>query len=399
MKLGKYITCKNDRRLLGLSILLFLPAFLDFLTAWRNAINSDVTMAIYAIIGIFILCYSVNGIKFINILPIVIYWSFFLLNKVSYPENAKYFTSTPALLSTFFFFPISAVVVFRIDNWDNFLKIFEPFALVASLLGVYIVFFSTAISNGKGEFFSYMDFSYDILPSTLACYCIYRKKQKLFYLIAFALSLFSIINFGARAAVILTLGFTFSYEICAKTFKIWKVFLVLAIAGLLIVNMNIIVDALLRTDYFSDSRTLSLFVNNEIFSSSGRDIISESCMHRISEMGTDFSGMFGDRQYLNGAIYPHNIIYEVLMQYGWILGMLFLLYVAYLMAFDFFVKQYRLMTLYIVFALFGRYLISGSYLIEGKFWILIFMLLSIKVMCKKKNTHETTNIFNNNPLL
>jgi len=383
MTLSKYITSINDRRLLSLSLLLFLPVLLDFMTVWRGAANSSVTMGLYGIFGAFMLRYSVRQIKSVNILVIVLFWLFCGFNYLLTPNLSEYFTDSSFILSSIFFFPISALIIFRIDNWGNFFKIFYPFAFFSAFLGVFIVFFSNSVQSGDGEFFSYMEFSYNMLPSCMALYCIWRQSKNILTLVAFIISLASIVSFGARAAVLFGLTFIACFELFATKIKPYKIILLAGLTIVIIIYLESIVGFLLQFGIFSDSRLLNHIVQENLFDSQGRDYLSSLCIQRIDNAGFEFSGMFGDRPYLHGGIYPHNIFYEIIMQYGWLIGTLILGYIIYAIGYDFFIKRYRIIVLYFVLALLGRYLISGSYLIEGKFWIFIFSILSIKYFCKK----------------
>lgn len=384
--LSKYITSINDRRLLGLSLLLFLPVLLDFLTVRRGAVSTSVTMALYGVFGIFIYVYAMRQVRNVNILAILAYWTFCFMNYAFFPALKEYFSSTSFILSTIYFFPICALIIYRIDIWDNFFKIYTPFALIASVLGVFIVFFSNSVQSGDGEFFSYMEFSYNMLPGCMALYVVWRKSKNIIVLGGFLISLVSIISFGARAAVLFGLIFIIFYEIFNSKIKAYKLILLAAMLVFLGVFLENIVSYLLQLGIFSDSRLLNHIVEANLFESSGRDFINESCMQRINVVGFEYSGMFGDRPFLKGAIYPHNIIYEIIMQYGWLIGCLMLGGLLYLIGYDFFIKKYKILVLFAVLALFGRYLISGSYLIEGKFWIFIFMMLSISRYCKPLNS-------------
>lgn len=396
--LPKYIETINDRRLLSLSLLLFLPVLLDFLTVKRGAVSSATTIALYGFFGIFMVCYSVRQIKISNVFVILVFWMFCWMNLIAFPNLNEYFSETSFLLSTFYFLPISALIIFRIDNWDNFFKIYTPFALLASLMGAFIVFFSNTIESGKGEFFSYMEFSYNMLPSCMGLYCVWRRTKNIKLLAGFTINFVSIVCFGSRAAVLYGLVFIVTFEIINSKVTFYKMLLITVIFIIIAIFLDQIVTILLQLGVFSNSRLLNHIVEANLFESRGRDLISQLCLKRINSVGFEFSGMFGDRPYLNGAIYPHNIIYEIIMQYGWLLGTLILGWLLYLISYDFFVKKYKTLVLFAILSLMGRYFISGSYLIEGKFWIFIFIILSINHFChSKKSIIKHDKVLHYNP--
>jgi hypothetical protein len=343
-------------------------------------------MGLYGVFGIFVYVYSMRQTQAINFVAIFVYWIFCVINYIAFPALNEYFSSTSFLLSTLYFFPIGALIIYRIDNWENFFKIYTPFALISALLGIFIVFFSNSVQSGNGEFFSYMEFSYNMLPACMALYCVWRKSKNLIVLGGFLISLVSIISFGARAAVLYGIIFVLCYEIFNSKIKAYKLVLLTAVIVIIGAYLDDIVGYLLQLDIFSDSRLLNHIVGDNLFESRGRDFISESCLRRIDIVGFEYSGMFGDRPFLNGAIYPHNIFYEIIMQYGWFFGCLIFAYLLYLIGYDFFIKKHKIIILFAALSLFGRYIISGSYLIEGKFWIFIFIMLSIRRFCKPLNS-------------
>ena len=95
-------------------------------------------------------------------------------------------------------------------------------------------------------------------------------------------------------------------------------------------------------------------------------------------MGLSISGFFGDRSFCLGYAYPHNIIYEILMSFGWIFGIISILFYAYELLRAFF--HNKEVTIFIFLTLFTRYFISGSYLTEGRFWITTALIIAISHM-------------------
>ena len=72
-----------------------------------------------------------------------------------------------------------------------------------------------------------------------------------------------------------------------------------------------------------ESRTIKNIISGTIFESETRDIIYERARYEIKHMGLSMYGLFGDRvafEKYGGIIYVHNIFYEMILSFGWILG-------------------------------------------------------------------------------
>ena len=124
-----------------------------------------------------------------------------------------------------------------------------------------------------------------------------------------------------------------------------------------------------------NSRTLEMLLNSTITDDSSRGQILQNAMSQIGFLGY---GLWGDRVILNG-IYPHNIIVEILIDYGWILGSGLLILMTTILIRGF-IKAGTSKSV-VMCALFSsgivRLLLSGSYLgQEPAFYVLISLCLS-----------------------
>lgn len=369
----------NDRRLISLSFILFLPILLDFLIIVRGSQNSAVTMMIYAVSEIAIFLYAFRQIRFVNWIPLII---FALICLISYSyDRSKYFSEPSFLINTAFFIPIGTFIIFRIDNWNNFFRIFRLFSFAGVLMGAYIVATQGIVEHGRNEFFSYMEFAYALLPCALGLYVYGSQHGKIIDIIVSLLGLGAMLSFGARAAVLY--AFTFMALFTILYSKANKAIIVLFISAILLIifNLDVIANYLIQFDYFKNSRLLTAYLRGYAMESSGREFIYNVSIRKIDAMGVDVPGFFGSRIVLGNAIYPHNIVYEIMMDFGWILGPVILIWISYLIFKDFVIKKYYVMTMFAVFGLLGRFFISGSYIIEGKFWIFLFIILSISHFC------------------
>lgn len=369
----------NVRRLYTLSMLLVLPSFLDFSKSLIGE-NPLFSMIMYAIVGGYAYGFAVRNIILKDIIPILF---FCLLITLSYVlnGNVQYYLDKSFLIASIFFFPICSLVVFKINDWTQFFEILSPFAKAGIAFGS-IVVLKGRDAQDLSEAFNYMEFSYAMSPLVMGVYIILRKKFSIINLLFFIMGLGAMISFGARAAILFTIAFVLYYELIYNSKNIILFTLVLLSITVLYFNIDNIIQFLATLPIFSDSRFLTLFLKGTLVESSSRDIIYETCQNRISNMGFDVTGFFGDRFFMQGSIYPHNFFYEIMMDFGWFFGPLILLWLSYLVLRAYFMKGYHLVTIYALLSLFGRYTISGSYIIEGKFWIFLFILLSICYNCR-----------------
>lgn len=214
-------------------------------------------------------------------------------------------------------------------------------------------------------------------------------KRRIVGLILFIIGIVEMLAFGCRGAVISALIFAILLAVLNSKKNKWGLILFAIVIIAIAVNIVPLINYLSGISIFEDSYILRRAVNAEIFEVSSRETILMNCEKRLSSMGLEISGLFGDRPYC-GSVYPHNIVYEVFMQWGWILGTVFLLWLASL-----FVKGFlhnsssRFVTLFFVCSILLRFFVSGSYLNSVFFWLMIACMLSIKnIRVIKVNSHE-----------
>ncbi len=84
--------------------------------------------------------------------------------------------------------------------------------------------------------------------------------------------------------------------------------------------------------YGISSRTLRMFIKGKMDNTSGRDVIYQVARDMIRQKPITGYGFFGDRYRLRKIVYfgyPHNVVLEIMIQFGVIIGTLFLAIVLY----------------------------------------------------------------------
>ena len=358
------------------AITLFIPLLILGFTVFHNGPNSGVTALTY--FG-FLGCALFLIRKQITVRDIVVLvgvYSFLMLNLMLFPSTTEYYTSIVMILVMTFYLPICAFVVRHIKHWENLFDAIKPCAIGSVLIGSYIVFFSE--KNNYEDWFTYMEFSYCMLPFTTSMYITFRKQKSIIWFALFLVDASCMILYGARATTMFLVLFILAFEyLNAKS--VAKIY-ILVIFGIIALAITVFFDNILMylstVDALKDSRFVAKAIAGELSDGGERDMLVDQCIHQLGKMNLEIPGLFGDRAVITG-VYPHNIFLEILMQFGIIPGICVLLWFGYMIYVGIFRYEHPIITIYLCCALISRYLISGSYIQEGTFWLWLFCMVNI----------------------
>ncbi len=376
----------NDRLLISLSFVIFMPLLFDFISGLTMGQSRNITMIIYGVTFVTFFVMGHQSIRPSNFWSLVIIYATCLINIYLFPESRKYF-ETSQYLNLFYYMPLSFVLFRNIKYWDNFITVLFYFAPIAILMGGYSLLFAQIQTSDNS--ITYMEFSYALLPFVCASYAYYINERRIVGLILFIIGLIEMLSFGCRGAVLSSMIFAISLAAINLKRNKWGLILLSIVIMVIALNIAPIINFLSSLSLFEDSYILKRAINSELFEANGREIILMNCERRLSSMGLEISGLFGDRPYC-GSVYPHNIVYEILMQWGWILGTFLLIWFVSLFVRGFFRNSSsRFVTLFFVCSILLRFFVSGSYLNSGLFWLMIACMLSIKnIRVIKVNSYE-----------
>lgn len=369
----------NEVHIQNLTAVLLLPVFFALLNVLLHQFAPTRTPLITALIYFIVLAVILLRVRIIEIndlLLLIMIYVLFGLNYFLFIETRPFIISTDMLVVLFFYLPISVFSVSKIRDWKTFFYHMNKASIVAITIGLIIVIFLDYRS-----YLNYMAFSYALLPFICVLYRTFRIEGRIEYLILFIAGISVILMHGSRAAILFAILYALLYELTNTSRKQKKKLCTLILSALVLcvtyLNLGNIAGLLLRISTFENSYFLRRVVRGELIVSSGRSLIYEACRNRLSTMGFSISGFFGDRAYVLEHAYPHNFIYEVLMSYGWVLGIITLIAFFALMIKGLKNKVVRSIVVFFAVTIFARYIISGSYLIEGKFWVGLFALISL----------------------
>lgn len=266
---------------------------------------------------------------------------------------------------------ILATVMTSISNYEKLYEAFEKLIPLYTLLAMGAFF----LRQEAGDYM--MNFSFLLVLPICQCIHLIVEKRRYSYFAPLLVLLILILLKGSRGALGCIVAFILLHIIFKSKRKNTKV--LLCVTGIFsyvfftpLVNC---VYAFLEHHNIS-SRTIWLLVN-DIDHDSGRSVLYKQAQKLIAQKPILGWGIAGERMVMD--VYPHNIVYEFLIDYGKPVGYL-LLVILILRLIDGFKKSTgKYGVLYtIFFASSVALLWSGSYLSTPSFWICIYMAIHVR---------------------
>lgn len=271
---------------------------------------------------------------------------------------------------------------------------------------IYHLFVGDPMTDAKSRFAGNMVLAYNLLPH--CCYIAwFAVKNTSLLSVAFCIvGVFYLLMLGTRGAALLYLLFIATAIIVGKGFKKGAVRAILiggVFGGFLASSLY---EASLRWLESQASRlglSIRIFerlMGGEIAESAGRDRIREQLLEAIQKRLLTGSGLYSDRVLLGGG-YSHNIVLELWIDFGIILGtlllaaMILVLFRGYIKAEN---KNEKGMILSLIFASLFKLIFSGSYLNE-RFLFLALGLSAGVIYASKKEWTQGCPKANSNSIL
>ena len=267
-------------------------------------------------------------------------------------DNQKYmftewsdFAGNPAYL--LFVFSLPAYVFMRyITDYDRLFEICRHFSLITVFcsLGSFVLMF---LRDSQPE---YMSFSYNLLFGTTFSSIYFLEKRKALPLIAAIIGVLLIFFVGARgplACYICGVGIYFLMSKASTAKKLFLMFSLLSISLIVLVLWEQMLVALKDgADTIGiSSRTLELLLDGNIFSDSSRGEIQQRIIEGFTLFGR---GLYGDRV-VGENHYSHNLIIELISQWGFLLGTMIVVALGVLFIRGFRTKNNSLRLIILVF--------------------------------------------------
>lgn len=290
-----------------------------------------------------------------------------------------------------------ATFVARVLDWEYLFKKMLPY-----LRAVTIILCIVYVAGGR-TFFGYMEWGQRITPNTLL-YFGYIKKNKVKKPIDYFLFIVSLVLslLGGRQSFVIVIGIIIITELYyALRKRTVKHIVALSIFAFVVVAISLFYDSIIiwlaqvLPRIGIRSRSLTMLAQNQLFDAYNRTAVYEMDLEIIETLGPRVSGLFTDRYMLtlmgSRVKFAHSFIYEILIDFGTILGSVILL--AFLIkSIKIFLKS-SFDNKIVFFVLFGvcvgRYFVSGSIFLENTFWLYIGLLFNKGIQIPSKNKEDS----------
>lgn len=265
----------------------------------------------------------------------------------------------------------------------------DKFSFVTVLLA--LVQYLLALQNNTSP--QYMVFSYNLLfPAgylSLRCMTSCRLTRLVGMIVGAGLILIA----GCRGALVCYLCSIFLFvlfsEGISKNAKVALYFVMFVTIVFVTFFWNEMISSLINilNSIGIDSRTLTQLLNQTFFDDSGRSAVQKIV---IANIGLLPKGLYFDRIVANGS-YAHNLILELLLEYGYLLGGLIIVWLCFYMIRSVYIARKDLDASVVLYTLiacgFLRLMFSGSYLLnEAGFWLLLGMIQNPYVYGARKSS-------------
>ncbi len=282
---------------------------------------------------------------------------------------------------------------YNMDNPPLLLEKLKKYFAVALLYCIIYIVMSSAEDFEMGG--TYMTFAYNILTIAIISLCLFVEKPTIIRGILAASFVLCILILGARGAVvclIISLLLFLYRGFRAQTIKTKLAILLLIVIGILLIVLcsGAIIDALLLIA--PESRTLALIKSGEFFVSEGRNETYEMILSEVNQNWVRPHGLYADRL-LSGTgsegDYAHNLIIELMYQFGPILGVLLCVLLLVLIVKSYGIVLFREtgadLILYVAFSSgLSTLLFSSSYLINERSWLSIGLIVALCIRQRKE---------------
>ncbi len=255
------------------------------------------------------------------VLCLAVYLSQFLL----FPENDEALSEHFPIV---FFSALPMYFIGLIIDTRQSLKVLEYVSTAYILIGAFYFFFFTIPSSDVETTGERMGMAYAYLPHVLLILYATLRDFRLYKLLTLLVGVLILLGTGNRGSLALVCMFIAFYLLfCSRNInklRLTVVCLIVLAIGLLFWNQ--IVNGLINIlDTLGlNTRALMMLVDSDFLDDNGRSELYVFIMEKIRVSGFFGYGICGDRlllRYLNNP-YPHNILTEILIQFGVPLGSL-----------------------------------------------------------------------------
>lgn len=283
-------------------------------------------------------------------------------------------------------------------DWDVVIKLSYYIAPVVVVVGIY-TYYSTIILRSLSDDLNYMSFAYSIL--TGGCVCLYAglKDNKWILALFGIIALIAVVVGGSRgSAVCFVLFILLMFFYKGKGQSKHKYIRYIIVVGFVIYLL--FYTGLLNFIESGDVyfRNISKFESGDFAESDSRDMLKVKLLNAIYSNPIGY-GFFGDRHVLkgpDGGIYAHNIFLEIICDFGWVFGLIFIFYLLKNLYKIIRYNQNKDLKTVLLFVLptgFFALLFSDSFLISPAFFIMLGMIFNVRKTKGVYSPVSTNNVY------
>ncbi|WP_105117813.1 DUF5963 family protein [Streptococcus suis] len=332
--------------------------------------------ALVYLLAIYILVKFGFSLKRLTVLYFI-YILYFILFLTS-PQSVKsVYTSTVMIMIYIYYLPYSVLILTRISDFrqlftSKVIEYMNYLLIVGAFVSKY--FFQNQTN--------YMTFSYQLLPIwMLFTFSFIRRPTLLKAGVALVMLLEGVI-YGARGPLIwLVIGAVAYFIFLAfenkfiSNLSLKKVSQIVLWLGLFIGIFSVARKSL-PTLNIENSYILNRLEQGNIGVSTGRNEMIDIAINYLKQMGGEINGLFFDRTLMPDNIYVHNFILETYLSFGWFIGTVILVSLAYFVGKTFLYSNNtnRKVIIFAISAFFLKYFLTGS-MYEGDSFIIMMALV------------------------
>lgn len=337
--------------------------------------HADLIISV-AFFSFFLLSISsvIREIRVKELLIVLAFYGVFYLYYCIFPLNEYYYENNQDLVvkETLPMFLVG-ILSFRIDR-KRILKILNQISMAtilayAAYMALYQTMSESTLSGGD------MHAAYMLLPHLCLVFYTMVAKANVWKISTFPIGVVCLLLLGNRGSILCLSVFIVFTVLFSGRLKRPVLFLVLSTMFLIALFAFGFLEFLYD---FAEQNGFSLRIfekleSGELTDSTGRDKIMSKVVEYIQLYPMMGMGIFADRR-IAGGLYAHNIILEIILHYGIVLGILILGIILYFViaAFKYLRKKKDVMTLgffsALIFSYVVKLLLSSSYLVEPYFF-------------------------------
>ena len=313
---------------------------------------------------------------------------------IIYPSNASYYLEEKA--AGFIFLTIPYILIGANLNIFKCERYFYWISIVSLLLqAVYLLLW-----GGRSDFADSGDvaredmlFSYQLLPHVLMVIWQTLKKPKYWNIALSLLGVFLHLSLGTRGPVVCLAVFIVFYLFFVKLKTSKSVGIIVTLLSVAVITylqpIVYMLNMLIMRAGLS-TRIFDFMENEAINDQTGRDVIRDRLIRAMDSAPAFGYGLAGDRRLGNGE-YAHNLILELIVSFGWIIGTILIVAIFLVVVRAFMNTKNEIEKGFVLLlACLGivKLMISGSFLDEIYFFMLLGFCCS--VICHKYHAPALT---------